>query len=939
MKIYFRKSTFTLKRRQNQIYNAPYKGSYDSNGPKFGDIILMARGTLEKGENDSYTFVQADPDCDRRCLDKSQQWDNVTALWTVERIRHRDPDRGHRYELKFTVAPLNEDKSNGADTGYRISKSYIIRDEDYPKYFEGPRRTTQPQKLTVTRRSDRFATRRTLFDMFDFTPFMNALSPFSNKYLKPDLNLGEVPPPRLTNGRLGPTNGMMAFVRVPVQLQPNTVRFPDQRTPFSGQPMNGLQIFLNNQKPNPPIVKPVYDLDKVYDYNKLMDYRGAIDAKKVFPDLNKETTEVTDNSLDWKPTTDQQKAQSASNGGGGFQYTTVYDGSNTPKVTQPISQALTQSHTQSPPINQVTTGLIYPFHQPLPHPHNIPFNIPHYPLTPFSPHFFPFAHHPSLAHIPQTPFSSPLMSHNHAVTQSNAITNSGSPTTNNLPTTTHYGTHAFIQGDLPPFTPLHHALAKIRPLSRIPMTPPRKEINVQVFKESPKEPQKYSSPDPFFSATNPPSTSTYKNVLPSPYSTHLESTTGATVFDKPSHDTHRPVHLADDTEFVPIKHTTAHKSTFEPTRIYSHSSTTSKPDSINAQLPAPDKNFNTKIPYIDAKTTTKKAKFYGTSGPTSVGASYERVKPFKSSTLMYTTSTGASVLQYPTSKYRSSYKTTEKPVLKWIPKKQRRPVLDAIPTASSTSTTSTTTRIPNTTRAPLTSTTQVPFKFEPTTIRPRFIPTTVASHNSTSTEVRSTVNVATSPSSRYRGRGRFSLKRRGDNRTYFGSLEDGVSQESGTKQSVATSISSSVELSNRRKLKRTRVSRFNVTATSTTTEKSIPILYVTTTPSTSLFLQTTSVEPLASTTPEIYKADVRPVDTKLDDLHLFKATDIQDDIPSNVNELDNLAVSILEHARSLHSPRNNYHYNSRNSNNHDSIGSSSDNKEKEILPLEKFFRP
>lgn len=966
-----RKSSYSVRKRENQILNAPYKGMYDPNIPKFGDIVLLGKGTLEKSDNDTYSFVQSEYDCDKHCFERNQEWHNVTAVWTVERIRHRDPDRGHRYELKFTVVPLHENKTNGADTGLRISKSYIVRDEDYPKYFDAqPSSTTTNTnqgramsvvvpRRTVTRRTDA-STRRTIFDMFDFTPFTNAFNPFPGK-MRPDLNMLEPFGFRQPNAiRMGPSGNGIPLMRMPM----NKIRFPDQRTPFSGQQTSGVHIFLNGQPRKPPqqvpqatqLGKPgIFDLDKVYDYNKMMDYQGSINTKKVFPDLVKETTEVTDNTLDYRSTTqqqnhvrgnDQHKASSAANEGS-FQYTTVFGpGVQNPPPTQ----------TQVPQIGtQVTTGLLYPVHPPL---HTIPFTVPHFPLAPW---LFPFGPHPHppLAHLPpQTPFSPPNIQQHH--TQTNLIPHSN---VQQLPTTTHYGIPNAQQGkdqsSIPPFQPLHHTMAKIRPLSRIPMSPPRKEVNVQVFKESPKEPQHYSAPDPFFpqTSTNFPSTSTYKSVLPSPYSTtSSESTTGATVFEKLHHFTHRPVHLTDEEEFQPIKPVV--ETTFSPTRTYHvSSSSTSKPDSINSQLPPPERGTNTRIPYMDLKTTKKlKTRNYGGTGPTGLG-SIERVKPFKPSTLLYTTSTttGSSVGSFSTSKYRNSFKTTEKPVLKWIPKKSRKPVQDNIPTLSSTTSTTTTARTTTFAQELGSSTTENPSRFEPTTIRPRYVPTTQASRPSTSTEIKSTVNVATSPSpNRYRGRGRFSLKRRGDNRTYYGSFEDGIaSQES--KTSISTSVS--VEPNNRRKLNRKRVSRFNTTTTTstaipntTTIERSLsPVFYVTTTPSNSPVLPTTSVEP-PSTTAEIIKANVHPLDTKIDDLHLFKASDAldQSEIPSNINELDNLAVSILEHARSLHSAQS--HYNHRNNNNKDNnnnnhYSSNHNNKQNIIddndndkLPLENFFR-
>lgn len=105
------------------IYAADIEGLQDTATP-FGDIALVARGQLFATAH-GYHFVQdpyhsdcedcgkhsVTPRCGRRpCL---QPWtgdgrlDNLMALWTVKRIRHRDPKLGHRYELQFTIALMS----------------------------------------------------------------------------------------------------------------------------------------------------------------------------------------------------------------------------------------------------------------------------------------------------------------------------------------------------------------------------------------------------------------------------------------------------------------------------------------------------------------------------------------------------------------------------------------------------------------------------------------------------------------------------------------------------------------------------------------------------------------------------------------------------------------------------------------------------------------
>lgn len=95
------------------------EGRQDSAIP-FGDIIVLARGQLYSTYN-GFKFVQ-DPypnDCDDchngriKCSpSQCKGWSPVTgeqlvALWTVKRIRHRDPVYGHRFELEYTLSPIS----------------------------------------------------------------------------------------------------------------------------------------------------------------------------------------------------------------------------------------------------------------------------------------------------------------------------------------------------------------------------------------------------------------------------------------------------------------------------------------------------------------------------------------------------------------------------------------------------------------------------------------------------------------------------------------------------------------------------------------------------------------------------------------------------------------------------------------------------------------
>lgn len=113
---------------------------------RFGDIIPLARGRLEYNGS-AFVLIESEY---QNCMDKrscklsSDISPNVTALWMVEMIRHRDRSRGHANELKLTVFPVKRtkatDNNNKRETKREqqsASKSFVVRDKDYPKYFVG----------------------------------------------------------------------------------------------------------------------------------------------------------------------------------------------------------------------------------------------------------------------------------------------------------------------------------------------------------------------------------------------------------------------------------------------------------------------------------------------------------------------------------------------------------------------------------------------------------------------------------------------------------------------------------------------------------------------------------------------------------------------------------------------------------------------------------
>lgn len=99
----------------------------EENGSKFILIESDYQGCMDK----------------RTCKLSDEIPSNVTVLWMVEMIRHRHPSRGHANELKLTVFPLkrfkgtdnNNKREAKRDHHHPHPRSFVIRDKDYPFYF------------------------------------------------------------------------------------------------------------------------------------------------------------------------------------------------------------------------------------------------------------------------------------------------------------------------------------------------------------------------------------------------------------------------------------------------------------------------------------------------------------------------------------------------------------------------------------------------------------------------------------------------------------------------------------------------------------------------------------------------------------------------------------------------------------------------------------
>lgn len=122
---------YTYPNLKDHVFDAPLENRQDTAFP-FGDITVLGRGQLISTYNGlKFTQDTYQNDCDdchntryhcppSRChKQRLHARDDIIALWTIKRIRHRDPVFGHRYDLQYTIAPL--DGTNGFlpdETGY-----------------------------------------------------------------------------------------------------------------------------------------------------------------------------------------------------------------------------------------------------------------------------------------------------------------------------------------------------------------------------------------------------------------------------------------------------------------------------------------------------------------------------------------------------------------------------------------------------------------------------------------------------------------------------------------------------------------------------------------------------------------------------------------------------------------------------------------------------
>ncbi|XP_058825627.1 mucin-2-like [Topomyia yanbarensis] len=279
-----------IMRQQRAIYAAPYIGMVDLSVPRFGDIVELAHGRLEKESDDRYYFVQDDPGY------RQESGRNLSAFWKVERIRHRDELRGHRYELKFTVAPI---KDSLFDESAIVNRSFVVRDEDYPRYFG----MLSPNAIPMMKKNDQFMDRAVFDSAMPYHPAFGG-----NRLYRPTqatITLGEYLLQSLfSGGDSTPKASHYAPKAYRFGSAFNRIKFPEiytaQTSPKFYHHMHfqrpSIAPLAPTAPPMPPLIKDLHipaPSNVQQDLTRLVDFRGATDAV--------EANSNTENNVSTKP--------------------------------------------------------------------------------------------------------------------------------------------------------------------------------------------------------------------------------------------------------------------------------------------------------------------------------------------------------------------------------------------------------------------------------------------------------------------------------------------------------------------------------------------------------------------------------------------------------------------------------------------------------------
>lgn len=162
----------------------------------------------------------------------------------MEKIRHHDTSRGHAMELKLTIVPMRRNHAEskreivsgsggGGGGGQLKPRSFVVRDIDYPRYFDENADGLAPRNKIQKRTFDMFGMSQPFFDNYRIPLHYN----YQSKYAD-NLNTGEY----YVSGDIGSQTTDRAFYQHPLptiqyqspsgfheqqQLQrPHSIRFP-----------------------------------------------------------------------------------------------------------------------------------------------------------------------------------------------------------------------------------------------------------------------------------------------------------------------------------------------------------------------------------------------------------------------------------------------------------------------------------------------------------------------------------------------------------------------------------------------------------------------------------------------------------------------------------------------------------------------------------------
>lgn len=572
---------------------------------------------------------------------------NITAFWLVEKVRHKDEKQGHRYELRITVFPIKKyraESKRDATENQPKRRSFVIREQDYPKYFD---ESMKPNSKIQKRFFD-------LVGSLSERPFEQYEIPFSvgryqNRYPN-DLNTGEYYHPK-RNGELfyqrptATTSSYGGHVQFPSAIAATNDYLETTGTypisPFTSTHLHH-HYYLNRN--NVPLIKATgFEKETVFEDPSSDDYRTQLRVRN--PPIE-EVSQSTDHSHSNKGHQQEPSASPQNNPiptavGIGYNFYTEQ-----PRNVYEVSDS---------------SGNIFGNHQSLQTPYSLTEQVPAPPVQ-FG-QFYQHNHNHAYSHPLQLQVATPPQQY---------LVNG----LENAPITA----APFNIRQQP------YQLEQFRPVIDYPSRFNRQQFPIQnndvnVNYNQQFEPNRYSEPDPIYHGENVPIAPYTRQVgfdpvidignhhqqttsAPTPTPTESANQNQANV--KPEKQTELKSE-GDEYEFNPVVNVrkrperqrvkTQSKVKQQQKQLDRTENQTKYPDSINAQLPPPEQDDDLTVPYVESSVITQTSLIQSTSAESNDyskhSTGYEkprRVRPRG---------------------YYGPRTTTEKPILKWMPKKTK----------------------------------------------------------------------------------------------------------------------------------------------------------------------------------------------------------------------------------------------------------------------------